>query len=155
MQNQNYTISTLISIHEQDSVDLVRLMVELGAANLPSDSPEYLQSVVACPTSTMLIARDTNGRIIGLTVIGRIVAFSGTKFWLEDVVVTPDWQGQHIGEALVLQAIELARAEGASNVNLTTRSHRVAANKLYSKLGFEPVATNYLRLPLKSSTHRQ
>ena len=155
MIDTNYSISIATNLHNTDPDDLVALMVELGAAHLPPASTDYLHSVISCPTTTMFVARDSNERIIGLAVLGRIVAFSGTKFWLEDVVVSPERQGQNIGKALVLQAVELARAEGASNVNLTNRPHRVAANQLYRKLGFEPVATNYLRLHLKSNTHLQ
>ena len=45
-------------------------------------------------------------------------------------------RGQGAGTALTTAALELARRLGARNVDLTSRPSRVAANRLYQRLGF-------------------
>jgi ribosomal protein S18 acetylase RimI-like enzyme len=47
-----------------------------------------------------------------------------------------------IGEALVREAIDLARRAGAEGVSLTSNPRREAANQLYRSLGFELRQTN-------------
>jgi ribosomal protein S18 acetylase RimI-like enzyme len=42
-------------------------------------------------------------------------------------------------------ALEIAKARGAKTVDLTSRPSRVAANKLYQKLGFVLRDTNVYR----------
>jgi ribosomal protein S18 acetylase RimI-like enzyme len=50
-----------------------------------------------------------------------------------------------VGQALILRAVELAADAGARSVELTSRPSRVAANRLYQSLGFEPRETNVYR----------
>jgi ribosomal protein S18 acetylase RimI-like enzyme len=64
---------------------------------------------------------------------------------IEDVVVDEAARGQGVGQALILRAVELAADAGARSVELTSRPSRVAANRLYQSLGFEPRETNVYR----------
>ncbi|QIS20361.1 GNAT family N-acetyltransferase [Nocardia terpenica] len=57
---------------------------------------------------------------------------------IEDVVVDSDARGQGIGAALTTEAIARAGDAGARTVDLTSRASRVAANRLYERLGFQP-----------------
>ena len=50
-----------------------------------------------------------------------------------------------VGELLCRAAIERARSAGARNVDLTSRSERKAANRLYQRLGFSLRVTNPYR----------
>ncbi|HUF97597.1 MAG TPA: GNAT family N-acetyltransferase, partial [Ilumatobacter sp.] len=70
---------------------------------------------------------------------------TGVKAWIEDVVIDGAARGRGVGESLNRAAIEAARARGAKNVSLTSRSSREAANRLYQRLGFEPYETNLYR----------
>ena len=49
---------------------------------------------------------------------------------------------------MVRHVVEIARARGARHANLTSRSARVAANRLYQKAGFYVRDTNVYRLDL-------
>jgi ribosomal protein S18 acetylase RimI-like enzyme len=62
---------------------------------------------------------------------------TGTRAWIEDVVVDESARGRGVGAALTREAVRLARAEGARTVDLTSRPSRGAANRLYERLGFE------------------
>jgi ribosomal protein S18 acetylase RimI-like enzyme len=82
-----------------------------------------------------------------LAVIYRIP--SGTKFWIEDVVVDEAYRGRGIGKKLMVHAMEYAKSAGAKSVDLTSRPARVEANRLYKELGFELRETNVYRYSLK------
>jgi ribosomal protein S18 acetylase RimI-like enzyme len=56
--------------------------------------------------------------------------------YLEELYVVPGKRGQGIGRALMEAAMELARAEGASRMDLGTSEDDTAARALYEKLGF-------------------
>jgi ribosomal protein S18 acetylase RimI-like enzyme len=61
---------------------------------------------------------------------------------IHDVVVDEAARGRGAGEALVREAQRIAGEVGARSVELTSRSEREAANRLYRRLGFEPRETN-------------
>jgi GNAT superfamily N-acetyltransferase len=56
--------------------------------------------------------------------------------YLEELYVVPDRRGQGLGRALMEAAIELARREGATYMELGTGDDDVAARALYESLGF-------------------
>lgn len=62
---------------------------------------------------------------------------SGLRARIEDVVVDQDARGQGVGTALTMAALELAQDQGARSIDLTSRTSRIAANRLYQQLGFQ------------------
>ena len=70
---------------------------------------------------------------------------TGTKAWVEDVVVDDGARGKGVGKSLMRHAMEQAKKLGAKTVDLTSRPSREAANKLYQSLGFETRETNVYR----------
>ncbi len=56
--------------------------------------------------------------------------------YLAELYVAPARRGQGMGRALMESAIELARAEGATHMDLGTSEDDVAARTLYERLGF-------------------
>lgn len=118
-----------------------RLVPQLTNNN-PPPTREALSALIQEPSSTLMIARSDDHQIIGaLTLIVYRVP-TGIRSIIEDVIVDLAARGQGIGEALMLRAIDLAKEKGASNIALTSNPLRVAANKLYLKLGFEKRETN-------------
>jgi ribosomal protein S18 acetylase RimI-like enzyme len=114
-----------------------------------SSSPKHLTeqellTIIDSDTTHLLMAEE-NDRYLGtLTlVVSRIP--SGTRARIEDLVVQDTSRGRGVGNALVLKAIETARALGVEAVDLTTHPSREAANRLYKKLGFEIRETNVYR----------
>ena len=55
---------------------------------------------------------------------------------LAELYVVPERRGRGLGRALMEQAIELARREGANYMDLGTSEDDVAARALYESLGF-------------------
>jgi ribosomal protein S18 acetylase RimI-like enzyme len=56
--------------------------------------------------------------------------------YLAELYVVPDWRGQGLGRALMEAAMELARQQGATYMDLGTSEDDVAARALYESLGF-------------------
>jgi len=103
-----------------------------------------LQSIIESPDSVLYLAW-LDGRIVGTLTLALYRMPTGVKAWIEDVVVDGSARGHGVGESLNLAAIAEAAQRGAKNVNLTSRSSRQAANRLYRRLGFVPYDTNVYR----------
>jgi ribosomal protein S18 acetylase RimI-like enzyme len=85
------------------------------------------------------------GDIVGTTTLVLFRIPTGMRAWIEDVVVAESARGAGVGEALTLAALERAADAGARTVDLTSRPSRGAANRLYTRLGFELRETNVYR----------
>lgn len=101
--------------------------------------------VLAASESTRLYLAKEGGHIHGMLSLVVISIPTGTKAWVEDVVVDDGARGKGVGKSLMRHALEQAKKLGAKTVDLTSRPSREAANKLYQSLGFETRQTNVYR----------
>jgi GNAT superfamily N-acetyltransferase len=132
-------------IHEA----LVRLLPQLnGTLDLPD--MDRLTRLVADPAVTLLVARDSDGRIVGTTTV---IVYT-TPFWikarLDEVVVDAAARGQGVGEELVKAALQLGREKGAQVAELQSGrgSNRDSAHRLYERLGFKIRDSDVMRTVL-------
>jgi ribosomal protein S18 acetylase RimI-like enzyme len=142
-----------VRLEEVTSVDpgLVNSLRGLIAQLSPRAEPpteEQVQEILDSPATRLLVARGDDGALAGSLTLVQFRIPTGVGVWIEDVVVDEGARGRGIGEALLREAVELAARAGASRVNLTSTPDRVAANRLYQRLGFEPRTTNVYRLEL-------
>lgn len=84
-----------------------------------------------------------------MLTIGTYDIPTGTKAWIEDVVVDESQRGKGFGAVLTLYAINYSKTLGTRSVNLTSRPSRAAANKLYQKIGFKQYMTNVYKYQLE------
>lgn len=105
---------------------------------------EELQKIIDHEACTLIVAK-VDGKLVGCTTLAVYPCPTGTKAWVEDVVVDENARGMGIGKKLTLKAIEIAKEAGAKSVNLTSRPSREAANRLYQRVGFELRETNFYR----------
>jgi ribosomal protein S18 acetylase RimI-like enzyme len=124
-----------------------RLVPQLTTNN-PPPTPDDLLALTRDSASTLLIARDESGVIVGALALAVYRVPTGVRSIIEDVIVDISARGQGIGEALMLRAIEIAREKGAANITLTSNPARAAANRLYVKLGFQKRDTNSYQMKL-------
>ena len=124
-----------------------RLVPQLSSSS-PAPSREQLERIVQSDSCRLLIARE-GGQIVGSLTLVVFPIPTGARAWIEDVVVDSSARGKGVGEALNLKALEIARAEGAVTVDLTSRPSREAANRLYQRIGFVKRDTNVYRYDLK------
>lgn len=118
-----------------------RLVPQLTHNN-PPPSPDNLADLVRDAASTLMVARDDTGQIIGALTLAVYRVPTGVRSIIEDVIVDTAVRGQGIGEALMKRAIELAKEKGAQNISLTSNPMREAANRLYLRVGFKKRETN-------------
>lgn len=110
------------------------LLPQLSSSAVPLGQ-EGLDAIVGSSANTVLIARSA-GAIAGTLTLVMFPLPTGLRAWIEDVVVDQSARGQGIGEALTREALRIAREAGARTVDLTSRPSRVAAGRLYERLGF-------------------
>ena len=120
-----------------------RLLPQLSSAAATLDADE-LARIVDHQANTLLVARD-QGPIVGMLTLVTFPLPSGLRARIEDVVVDEEARGHGVGTALTMAAIDLARQQGARNVDLTSRASRAAANRLYQRLGFQLRDSNVYR----------
>lgn len=138
-----------LDIRPADRVDdeLVEAFGELIpqlSASSPPPAADELWAIVDAPNCVLYVAR-LDDRIVGTLTLALYRMPTGLKAWIEDVVVSSAARGQGVGEALNRAAIAEAAHRGAKHVNLTSRSTRESANRLYQRLGFVPYDTNLYR----------
>ncbi|GAA3294933.1 GNAT family N-acetyltransferase [Dactylosporangium vinaceum] len=121
-----------------------RLLPQLSASAEAVDAAA-LRRLVDWPGNRLLAAR-LDGEVVGVLTLVVFPLPTGIRAWIEDVVVDERARGHGVGAALTLEAIRLARADGARTVDLTSRSSREAANRLYERLGFRVRDSKVYRL---------
>lgn len=126
---------------------LSRLVPQLSSSS-PPPTPAELAAIINCESTSLLVALDGEGVIVGCLTLVTFRIPTGVRAFIEDVVVDQAARGQGVGEALTRSALEEARSRGARNVDLTSRPSRQDANRLYRRLGFEERETNVYRFTL-------
>lgn len=116
-----------------------------------SEAPDAdaLRKIVEHDAVTLVAARAAYG-VVGVLTLVVFPIPTGTRAWVEDVVVDEAARGCGLGGRLLKKAVELARAAGAKTLDLTSRPSREAANRLYRRCGFEIRETNVYRMDLKA-----
>lgn len=109
-----------------------------------------LETIVEHPATTLFVAREHNGQIVGSLTLAVFRTPTGARAWIEDVVVDEALRGRGIAPAMIEVAVEAARRAEARTVDLTSRPDRESANRMYQRLGFERRETNVYRLTLSS-----
>jgi ribosomal protein S18 acetylase RimI-like enzyme len=128
-----------IEVIEQVTDEVVqafaRLLPQLSRSAPPLDTAA-LRTLVSYPGNRVLVAR-MDGEIVGTLTLVMFPIPTGLRAWIEDVVVDSSVRGGGVGAALTQAAVRLAQDAGARTVDLTSRPSRVAANRLYERLGFK------------------
>ena len=144
----------MIQIEEVTKVDdelveaFARLIPQLSSSNPPPTERE-LASIVTSRSTALFVARDRD-HIVGTLTLVLFRIPTGTRAWIEDVVVDDSARGKGVGEMLNRAALEHAAKAGATTVDLTSRPSREAANRLYQRLGFVERETNLYRYEIES-----
>ena len=98
----------------------------------------------------VLVAEDDDVTVGTATLCFVTTLTQGVVAHVEDVVVTSASRGQGVGRLLMAEVRKEATRRGAAYIDLTSRPSRVAANRLYSSIGYRLRDTNAYRLDLRS-----
>jgi nitroimidazol reductase NimA-like FMN-containing flavoprotein (pyridoxamine 5'-phosphate oxidase superfamily)/GNAT superfamily N-acetyltransferase len=82
-------------------------------------------------SNAWIVARDREGRIVASA---RAISDSVKYAWIYDVIVSPDWRGRAVGDAVVRLLLDHPAVRHARFVRLGTRD----AMPFYAKMGFIP-----------------
>ncbi len=107
-------------------------------------SPTDLREIIQSKSSRLLMAKK-DGQYYGSLTLAIFKIPTGTRAWVEDVVVNKSARGKGVGKMLLECAVSMAKEAGAKTIDLTSRPSREAANALYRKAGFELRETNVYR----------
>ena len=137
-------IYKLTTVTDQILIAFEKLIPQLGpGCDLPTK--KGLEVIVNSDASLIFMAEENNEILGTLTLVFNKIP-TGDKVWIEDVVVDKSARGKGVGIKLLEFAIGYVQSQGIKNINLTSSPDRVAANKLYQKLGFIQRETNVYRL---------
>ena len=139
----------IVTKTDEELYEAFQRLVPQLTDNNPPPSLNDLADLVRDSSSTLVIARNDNNDIVGALTLAVYRVPTGIRSVIEDVIVDISTRGEGVGEALMLRGIELARQKGAGNISLTSNPMRVAANKLYLRVGFEKRETNAYQMKLK------
>lgn len=141
-------ILELYSLTEEQGKDLLGLMEELDPE--VTVTVEEMRAAVEMSGTHFFAAVDGDGHIAGCATLCVFESPTGRKAGVEDVVVGSAFRGRGLGRALMEHIIDYARTElPGTDIHLTSRPQRTAANALYRSLGFERRETNVYRLKVR------
>lgn len=126
---------------------LQRLLPQLSDS-APTFDTTALKALLAAPNTHLYTLSDETDTVQGTFTLVCCPSPTGTKCWLEDVVVDAAARGRGYGRQLMAHAIDEARRLGAQSLCLTSRPSRTAANALYQACGLHRRETNVYILPL-------
>lgn len=144
---------------ESDLKEIVRMLADddLGASRekyehpLPAEYYDAFSGIQAQKGNEVLLAVEGENVLgcIQLTIIPGLARLGMKRAQIEGVRVDKKYRGRKIGEALFLEAIQIAKDEGCGLVQLTTDKQRPDAYRFYEKLGFT-ASHEGMKLILKS-----
>jgi ribosomal protein S18 acetylase RimI-like enzyme len=136
-----FSIARVESVTAELLTAFERLMPQLNTVPIPTNTD--LQKLLDSP-SVLIVARssDLQDQIVGAATLGVFRTPSGLHAHIEDVVVDNALRGRGCGEALVRHLLLVARELGLDGISLTCNPRRIAANRLYKKIGFLKWKTN-------------
>ena len=122
-----------------------RLMGQLTARSIAFTAEDYRQ-LLESPSSKLFLLLGEGG-VVGMLTVGMYASPTGTKAWIEDVVVDKAFRSCGYGRALIDHAIGYCESHLAPcTLMLTSNPTRKEANALYRKSGFEQKMTNVYKL---------
>jgi GNAT superfamily N-acetyltransferase len=104
-----------------------------------------LQRIIDDPRRSFFVA-ELEGELVGtadLLIIANLTHGARPVAFVENVVVDENQRGASIGQALMNEVIERARAEGCYKVQFLSNKDRTRAHAFYRRMGFSPSAEGF------------
>lgn len=135
----------------RDAAALSRLLGQLGYPTDSRDVPSRLEKLSARPGTTVLVAENAGGEVIGAVTVHLFDSLhtNDPTAWLTAVVVEEKVRGRGVGSVLVEQAEDWARRHGARRIALTSALHRTRAHQFYKDRDYEHTGVRLVKLLTK------
>jgi ribosomal protein S18 acetylase RimI-like enzyme len=148
MRRMGPTVIVAVSAVDDEAVTAIRRLAAQLNPTISVAGASELRGIISAPGTTLLFAKvDTT--VVGMLTLLVAQTPTGIRAAIEDLVVDVNWRRQGIAAQLCQAAIEIASGKGAATLDLTSNSARVAAVRLYLRIGFERRDTNLFRYDLK------
>ena len=141
-------IETLKSYTQETANRIRELLIQLSRSGKDRGEipEEWFQDLITSDYHDMLIAKNDDGKIIGIATLSIIMGPIVRKIaYLEDFVTDESVRGQGIGDALWQAMLKWAKEKGCTELNFTSGHGREAAQAFYQKRGAEIYDTNFFR----------
>ncbi|MBJ6761779.1 GNAT family N-acetyltransferase [Myxococcaceae bacterium JPH2] len=128
-------LSSILALLADDAIARTRT----GYTEQPVPSVRAAFDEISADPNNELIVGELDGEVIAtlqLTYIPGLSRGGMRRALVEAVRVRSDLRGRRIGEALMNDAMERARARGCGMMQLTTDKRRLEAHRFYARLGF-------------------
>lgn len=129
-------------------VDAFGKLIPQLAPNCALPTKNDLEALVKSEMTQLFIAEEDEVVLGALTLVFTKIP-TGSKVWIEDVVVDSSARGKGVGKQLMAFAIDYVKNQNIKTINLTSSPDRIAANNLYQRLGFMQRETNVYRLTME------
>ena len=144
----NLTIKRLNRFSVKALEDLNLLLLQLSSRGYQMKDRQLKSAMKN--KNNYLVALYDGKSIVGTATLVVVNQITGPKGYLEDVVVDEKYRDKKLGKKLVLYMIDLAKKLSLDSLELKSEPHRIVANILYKKLGFEIKEANVYKMKLKS-----
>lgn len=124
--------------------DINHLLSQLS--NHPVNLEETDLHDIISSTCSRLFMLLHEGHGIGMISLCSYKSPTGTKAWIEDVVIDSAFRNKGLGRLMMKNVVDIVRCQGDATIMLTSRPSRIAANQLYQSLGFEKKETNVYKM---------
>ncbi len=124
------------------AVGLMGQLSESGHGQVDPGVEDRFRAVLELPQYAIFVAEDDAGQVVGLLSMSHrwTLWHAGPCAMIEELVVDEGVRRQGIGSALIRAALEWAKAQECSEVEISTDQDNVKAQSLYQRMGFENVA---------------
>jgi len=143
-QKMPITITRLTNF-SSEVADEIRNLAQQEGKNYKELRDDDLKDMLQSQNTHLLVARNSDGKIVGMITVLVFRIPYVKKSSIEDLVVDENSRGQGIGSSLMEEAVNVAKESGAHYVDFTSRPRRDESNSLYEKLGFKQRETNVYR----------
>lgn len=141
---------TISNATNSDLTKISELLTEMyGETRNTSDLEQHWEKYFNNnPNRTILVAHDSTAQnsIVGMLIINLVYKLPRIEARIDEVMVSEKARGKGIGTLLMEHAYAWSSEQNATIIEFTSRPSRVAANKLYQKLGYELRETNVYQI---------
>jgi GNAT superfamily N-acetyltransferase len=124
------------------AVGLMAQLAEFSHGQVDTGVEDRFRAMLELPTHAIFVAEDEKEQVTGLLTISQrwTLWHTGPCALIEELVVDEGVRGQGVGRALIQAAIDWAKAQNCSEVEVSTEADNLKAQAFYRRLGFESAA---------------
>jgi GNAT superfamily N-acetyltransferase len=121
---------------------LMTQLAEHTRGHIDPGVQDRFQAMIELSQYAIFIAEDEEGQVIGLLSASQrwTLWHTGACVLIEELVVDEGARGQGVGHALIQAALDWARTQGCSEVEVSTDHDNTDAQAFYRRLGFQSEA---------------